>query len=159
MYFGQYQALSAVRRWGLLSHSQNAVRCLALSKRSVQAPLKHVSCMIHESWVLHAMQLSMLCNYPCCTHFTMHASHMLYATHVSCRNTCVSCTVYIEIFSVDTFLQISLVSLHSQIKKNTNVCLLCILVSKNAKLRAASFYRLLCMWKFQPTVQKFQQRR
>ena len=132
MYFGQYQASSAVRRWGLLSHSQNTVRCLALSKRSVQAPLKHVSCMIHESWVLHAMQLSMLCNYPCCTHFTMHASHMLYATHVSCRNTCVSCTVYIEIFSVDTFCEFhKLVCIHKINNKTTNVSLLllCVVLS------------------------------
>ena len=39
------------------SHAQNAVKWLALSKRSVEAPQKHVSCMIRQSWVLHAMHL------------------------------------------------------------------------------------------------------
>ena len=35
MHFGQYQGVTG--RWGLPSHAQNAVRWLALSKRSVEA--------------------------------------------------------------------------------------------------------------------------
>ena len=40
---GLISCAGVIGRWGLLSCSQNAVRWLALSKRSVEAPLKHVS--------------------------------------------------------------------------------------------------------------------
>ena len=111
-------------RWRLLLHSQNAVRWLALSKRSVEAPQKHVSCMIHESRVLHAMHLSCMFH---AAHVSYHACfmHVLCCTcimyvsmHETCGNTCISRTVYIEIFSVDTFLWISRVILHSRIKNH-----------------------------------------
>ena len=52
MCFGQYQASSAALewsgvtgRWRLLSHAQNAVRWLALSKRSVEALRRHLLSM------------------------------------------------------------------------------------------------------------------
>ena len=43
--------------WRLLSHAQNAVRWLALSKQSVEAPLKHhlfVQLSLHAGVFLHS---------------------------------------------------------------------------------------------------------
>ena len=65
-----------IRRWGLLSHAQNAVKWLALSKRSVEAPQKHVSCMIHDN------EYSMPCTYHACS--MLHVSYHACFVHVIC---------------------------------------------------------------------------
>ena len=47
--------------------------------------------------------------------FYAHTYHVC-LMHETCGNTCILCAVYIEMFSLDTVLCISLVSLHSRIK-------------------------------------------
>ena len=55
---GLISCSGVTRRWGLLSHAQNAVRWLVLSKRSVEALQRH-HLFVHLSFVqLSFMQLS-----------------------------------------------------------------------------------------------------
>ena len=118
---GLISCAGAIGRWGLLSHSQNAVRWLALSKRSVEAPI------MHDTWSMSAPCHAFIhaAHFIRCMYHVLCHTHIMYAfMHETCRNTCISCTVYIEMFSLDTFLHISLVNLHSWIKNYKHMSLL-----------------------------------
>ena len=56
-----------------------------------EAPQKHVSCMIHESRVLHAIHLSFMFH---TVYVSYHACIMYVSMHKTCRITCISRTVY-----------------------------------------------------------------
>ena len=95
-----------------------------LIQRSVEAPQKHTCFMIHHDWYMNH-ECSIPCIYHACSMLRMFYASFMHTCpmHETWRNTCILCTVYIEIFSVDTFLRISLVS-HSQIKNHKHMSFL-----------------------------------